>query len=199
MARKLKPYKVDQVHNEKTRITVEIMLDRETNTFFAMIGATKIEKDTAKECRDAVWVMLRDYTGLEWSSYIIIEHDYWDGRASVGLHEQTRGEVTLAFHRLHGAKISDKRWTSVPFEEDLPSKTYHFGQDHYMHGWDRSDDECVIPYSEEAWATLNLMIAKINELSNWLGKFTKRDDLIKLLSNPIGIPLLEDGKEKVKA
>ena len=179
---------------------MDIYLDREDKMFFGMIGPVRIARNTAEECAKEVRKKLQDYTGLEWKSFIVISHDSWGGSSSNNGHSETRAHVELSFHRLKAAKTIDGTWTQLKFEDDVPSGVYHYGKSHYMHRWYRNpdnpqdDDECVIPYTEAAWNTLNQMVAKMNELSDWLDKFTKRKDLAKLLNNPKGIPLLGAGK-----
>lgn len=187
MARKLKPYEVDQVHNSKTGIMVKIMLDRNSNTFFGMVGPVRFDSVTAEDCKKKVRAALNDYTGLDWQPYIHIEiagGEY--GLCSDG-HKPKTARVSLEFYRLYGAKTVDGTWTQKKFEEDMPGHKRHSDDDSfYMSRWYRrtDDDSNIIPYTEEAWATLHVMRGRINDIAKGLTALAERKDFAKMLSNP---------------
>lgn len=201
MPRKLKPYKVDHVGNQKTGVNVEIMLDRDSQTFFGMVGTIRIEAESAKACKTAVNKALRDYTGMDWQPYIIIGSFRWDGHSTVNGYEESRTEISLKFHRLLGAKAVDGSWSSKPFEEDAPGGDgYHFKEEHYINRWYRPDEdddynydnERVIPYTKEAWDTLLRMQTRIEEVGAFLRDLFKRDDIEMLLNEGRDLKLLKD-------
>jgi hypothetical protein len=198
MPRKLKPYKVDEVLNPKTGIKVDIMLDRNDKVFFGMVGPTRIEAPTAEECEKAVRKALRDYTGLEWQSFIIVDSEGGESHWRTSGHETRNANVSLRFHRLYGAKTVDGTWVQKPFEEDAPGGSYHFDAEHYMRRWWRGDDESTIPYTDEAWATLNTMRDRIEGIAEFLKELIGRKDFAALLNNPKSDLLLGSGQKRGK-
>ncbi len=192
MARKLKPYKVDQVVNQTTGIKVDIMLDREDKTFFGMVGESRIGAQTAKECMGKVRELLKDFTGMVWEPYIVVSSSGGSSHHTYDGHQSENASVQLVFHRLLGAETVEKTWVQLPFEEDAPGGSYHFGPDHYTERWWRGKDTSVaiIPYTEEAWSTLGMMRDRINDIAAFLEKLVGRKDFEKLLNNPKGNLLL---------
>jgi hypothetical protein len=194
MTRKLKPYKIERVTNQKTGIGVDIMLDREDQTFFGMVGPTRIEGETAAGCKRLVRKALKDFTGLQWGAFIVIDHAGGDAHEWHSKHKAEAAHVELRYHRLLGARTIEGTWVERPFEEDTPGG-YHFGQDRYVNRWHRDDESgSILPYTEAAWGTLCMMRSRIEEIATYLENLTKRDDFVRLLNNPQGeAPLLGAG------
>lgn len=195
MARKLKPFKVDRVVNAKTRVSVDIFLDRNKQTFFGMIGPTKIEAATAKECKALVLAALRDYSGLIWKPFLWIEVESKDRSHHHRIHNYAGGQcrVAVRFARFMGAKAVDGKWVEKPFDEDVHTHS-PFKDEYLMKFWARGDNlpDGVIAYSEEAWASLQDIERRMNELGRQLlrvidGEFLMlrgRDLISKVLPAP---------------
>lgn len=193
MPRKLKPYKVDRVTNSKTGVGVDILLDREDRVFFGMVGPTRIQSDTADECKKRVRNALRNYKGLEWKGFIILNAEETEhGWSNNGFKVINTG-LNLTFHRLMGAKTSDGAWTCKPFEEDVHPDS-PFSEEDRMKLWYRdARSKKIIPYTQEVWSTLMEMHKRIKKMGKDLEKFCKRKNIGKLLTQAGAMKMLGAG------
>lgn len=195
MPRKLKPYKVDTVTNRQTGITVDILLDRNDTpaVFYGMVGPIRIQAATDVECQKLVRRALKDYTGLEWKKFIILAAEKTGHDWIRSGYKTINAGLSLAFHRLQGAKTVDGTWTSKPFDEDVVKHTA-FTDDYHMRQWYRDGDDVTIPYSEKVWATLLEMKCRIDTMGKFLEDLLKTKDLVGLLSSRNATRLLSAGQ-----
>lgn len=180
MVRPLKPYKVDRVHNHKTGISVDIMLDRDSCEFFGVVGGKRFTYKTASECKREVRKMISGYEGLKWRKFIEIKmtsvNDVYSNRAEFGL-ETPCFDANFQIRRFEGARSVDETWVQRPFKEDLEH------QDSAIQRWPKHkcDGGAIVVYSEAAWKTLNEIIVRLGDLIARLEEFTKKKDFKKQL------------------
>lgn len=200
MSRTLKPMKVDVFQDYKKRITVEIMLDRNTKTFFAEFNGKKFEAPDAagveRQVKDAVdsstpiaWVRViqlscddREETASGWTRY--------GNRRKNGGHEC---ELKFDFCRKELGEIGAET-LERPFPEDLRDDEDRERQARFPTAYAEScrkwEKEQQIPYSEDTWATLNDLVAAVDKARTKLAALFDPKDGGRLLAAMTGAPLL---------
>jgi len=185
MARKLKPYKVDTI-SVHARGSYDMFLDREDHVFFGMVGPTRIEAKTAEECRGLLYQAAKEFKGLEWRRFIMVDGQGWHGHATYNGHEQHCSQVNVGFHRFEAAKTLDGSWVERPFMEDLhPDVQNERRQEHdtsrWIEGREHKDPigkiKGLIEYSDEAWATLNQFKAALDAIAGRIEAMIAGPDL----------------------
>lgn len=159
MSRSLKPLKVEDFWDSKTRGRVELMLNRDDKVFFAVIEHEKIEAPSINELRAKVKEALSKLTQVEWSRVIELSVSRRGGGWGNSEHiDRHQAELGVTFMRFEVGKTAGGINLKRPFPED---EHEHWREDlaanplmHSSSDYDHESNE-RIPYSEAAWTALN--------------------------------------------
>jgi len=201
MSRQLKPLRVDSFYDGKRRLSIDIMLDRNDKTFFAKVDHTSLTAPSVAELKGKIKTELLNSKPPEWTRVIqlgVTEKDEsW--RRSRGGHVTThQAGLEIHFSRKEVATLRG-RLIERPFREDVPDAWHEdFDGDALRYSETAYNDEekHQIPYSAEAWATLNECVTALEKARTRLEVLFNPKDGGRLLAARAlgGVALLGDGK-----
>jgi hypothetical protein len=175
--RQLKPQKVEDFHDRPRRQMFDLMLDRNSLTFFALIQGERLEATSIIELRKLVASKCTTLSTVEWSKVIELElHEKPDGgshwnRKVDGTEEN---ELRFQFSRFEIGQLADGTKLKRRFTEDLPEfKRADQERDGCAHTTRlvNYEIEKQIPYSEERWAALLEVSAGLDRARERLARF----------------------------
>lgn len=198
MARALKPLKVDSVHSDKAKATVEVFLDRNENTFFATVQGKKLTAPTVEEVKKKTREMLTAWKPLEWKQVIQLRVDDWDLHSGQGGYvPERRAHLSFRFERKEIAEsFSGAGWLERPFPEDKGEHAearVEADPLYYSQTCRKDELEDQIPYSDEAWAVLMGLIDATEKAKEKLKAMFDPKTQGRLLLQLAGQPLLGAG------
>lgn len=162
MARTKKSRKVGRVEFPPAGLAADIMFDPNTLKFHATVDDETFHHDAAKELEGIVLRALRDSASLVWEPVIRVE-----ALTPFASRSDTPGFVGFRVTRFRWAKkangkLAQMRWgeTETRFAKAF---FWHPGQGEFKPPITEGDDY-YLPYSEDLWATLDLLLDKIGEL-----------------------------------
>lgn len=194
MPRQLKPYKVDEFTHYKSGWRVDIMLDRNDRTFFAVVQGKRVGAADAAECTKLAKALCDELCILDWHKYIIVNlrsgtrfefrEQRLDDEPVIGLDFET---VTLA-----SKPGTPGEWIKLDtrFPNGIESVRDHWGGN----PGDKSATQVVIDYTPEAEAALKSMQQAIIVLKKKLSDFLQHKDLPARLASCAAQMLITDGK-----
>lgn len=180
MPRTLKPQKVGEVRHDKTRMVVDIMLDRNKLDFFAKVGTEEIREDTAPKCKEAVLEKMASMVQYKWEPMIIVRHDNhrpdpkerWRSHSDDARY--TRAQVEFKFRRLERSPspsgkgfVERKHILDVNASDEYEMKRREEEQDVQNFAMWEMEFE-IVPYTEETWNGLMRLHASIERANDQL-------------------------------
>lgn len=74
MPRQLKPYLIGEVTDARSRVTVQVYLDRnaEPKVFFGEVSGERVQADSESGCRQAILAKLHEVVRYEWRRVIVV-------------------------------------------------------------------------------------------------------------------------------
>jgi hypothetical protein len=185
MTRKLKPYEVDSIKNLETGVRVIIYLDRESKTFFGVLGDKSYEAKTAQECRLTLFEALKTYRPFVWEKIIeahTVEVDHMNHEPPGGVAEDSHSvHFELHFRRYQRARSLAEKESYLErgfgvVEEDFDD----VWRKKWTHNWTDSNS-VILPYTDETWEKLCALKAGIEELNRRLNLLLDPKDGAKRL------------------
>jgi len=165
MSRSLKPLSVEQMHDQRTRTTVEIMFDRNDKVFFGVVEHARISAPAIGELRDAVKAALAKLQKVAWSRVIELsvsksDHNKWGQSGHIA---RLQVELDVSFSRFEVGKTSAGLYLKRPFTEDLhdswrdsvENDPLRYSSTDFDGNPKKGDKVNRIPYSEATWVALN--------------------------------------------
>lgn len=190
MGRTLKPYKVDEIKDPKSKVVVDIFLDRNEKDFFGVVQNETVRAKTAEECGNQVRARLEEARKFEWRSLIEITFP------STRRYNRVEGAVGVEFDRYQIAQTPTGDWIQRPYyspeeETDLQKPVKETGRWHglseknqkrhdrqsgsdirdYHPPREGEEGRTEIPYTEEAWRALNDLRAQLKVVQEKLEEF----------------------------
>lgn len=212
MPRALKPMKVGEVHHPNLHIRVDVMLDRNSNTFFVEYAGQKISDKTAEGCSHAAYKFIETNATLKFQQIIVVNRLQpfcRDGAAFVGM-EFDRHEVAHCDYSAPG--WGKGSWVERPWTPKGGTPNTDFTMlRHYGGATPQEPDkidfnletnsarQAVMPYSEEAWTALEILEQNIRRATKQLDELMCSKDLeikLKLISsgNILALPPKEESE-----
>ena len=73
MPRKLKPYKIGEVRSHRYGQHTDLLLDRNMDppVFYAVVGDTRVQAESAAECRRLIQAEFKQQANLKWKQVIV--------------------------------------------------------------------------------------------------------------------------------
>lgn len=224
MARQLKPQKVDYVGDSKTGQHVDIMLDRNENTFFAKVGDERVTDNTANGCKEKARKLLQTLRDFDWKPYIWVQPpeekergSYWGGGRNAVSKMETK--LVFQFWRAEIAQRPDGNWVERQFldengladddsrdlaEQHLKDRAESnrsdrtSGDDIHNH-WpqhEKTYGTIKLPYNPAIWAALMAVKDRIEQARTQLDDIVKSDQFEnRLLLVAKNLKLLPEGKK----
>ena len=181
MPRVLKPVKVDSVHHDRLGVRVDIMLDRNNNTFFAEYTTITVRAKSADECKREAWKLIESQAVLEFRKIIQINRLQpfcRDGSAFVGMEFSRHDIAPSSGYPNHWV---ERHW--VEEGEEMPKDWKIWISDYSgckpgstEPGFNRQTNTahaCCVPYSKEAWIALEALEANIRRACAQLDEMMK--------------------------
>jgi len=200
MARLLKPQKVDSIYDNRTRMTIDLWLNRNENTFFATVGTDEIKAAAIHELKEKVRGHLaRMDVDVVWSRFIYL-HVREPNDSSWPSRKNTTREIEFSFRRMEVATItgfqSRPRRVERPFDEDIEDAARESRKRNPL--WDvdtcHDDEADLFPYTEELWASVNSIADGLERARERLTKLCDPADKGAALLAAGKARLLGDGK-----
>lgn len=196
MPRQLKPYKVDEFTHQKSGWRVDVMLDRQDKTFFAIVQGKRVGATDAAECTKLAKALCDELCVLDWRKYIIVD-----------LTSKRLGYNGGADHRLDDDPVIGLEFEVVTLAPK-PGKpgawvrldhTWRDGTECVRDHWggnpgDKGETRVVIDHTPEAEAALESMQQAIVALKKKLSDFLQHKDLPARLASCAAQMLITDGK-----
>jgi hypothetical protein len=225
MPRNLKPMKVDYVHDSKTEQYVDVMLDRNSNDFFAKVGEETVRDATAAGCKEKARKLLISLRDFKWTPYIWVqvkeerESGFYGTRAGRGA-DRITVKLEFEFSRGELAARPDGKFVTRHYldEKGLSDSDYrlHGNAPEYLAGdaehnrsvrsrgedicnyWPEHDQENVrLDYNEATWLALNAVKERIEQAKKQLQDVVKSADFEKkLILVAANLKFLPEGKKK---
>lgn len=178
MTRALKPQVVGSITSTSTKEKVELMLDRNSNIFFATVNGKRYEQPGFTDLHILITNILKESLKLEWIPVIHIETQD-AGRPSMSA---LRSELSLILDRFYICAVpqtegKDKIFKSLwVTEEDrrqaTMSESYSLNSlklPYYKQG------SAFIPYNDKVWAGLLNICSSIKDAATYLDKLLQED------------------------
>jgi hypothetical protein len=193
--RPLKPYKVDYVYDGKLRVRVEIMFDRDAKLFFAELHTERVQAPSVDECKKLAREMIPRVVQMEWKPYIVVESctDH-DNRYSHHGRTGHNVELSFVFSRLEITKNLQGHMIERLHVLDWPHKD-HQRQTSACN----QDEDKLIPYSAELWASLVALKEQIEGAGDRLSRLVEdRKNLPARLAagNVLALPAAPEARRR---
>jgi hypothetical protein len=181
MPRKLKPYLVGDITNQASGQKFEILLDRETKTFFADVLGTKIEAPTAEECAKRAHEQAARVTKMTWQKIIIISAGDISCRHTLSLtydiHEIGR---KVEYKDGHGWSYVERHESPKFGREEETQYSYRDFHEERVKG-NPYRGIFVLPWSEAVEAALKEIILRIGAVTKQLRELLGQPDVASRL------------------
>jgi hypothetical protein len=186
MPRKLKPYKVDDVHHRLAK--VDIMFDREDKVFFAQLGIERVEAPDVETCKKLTVEMIPRAVQLEWKPMIEVE----GGIDEVQKHHCEHVRLVLSYVRFEFAERLDGGQLQRAHSEDSDDPTRR--SERYV---EYPEMRTLLPYTEETWAALGRLRETIEAAGNRLEAIRKKPEaLLAMLAGKTSFLALPEAAPK---
>lgn len=164
MPRPLKPYVVDSVWCESTRLRVDILFDRNRKNFFAKVGTNEVRAKDVEGCKVLARDLAAQSVAFSWTPIIVIDKTC---KCSANLYSgegpKRYAGVDVEFRRIEVSPDPSPRrggkpghvWRRHPLDvgdDELDLEDRRLFRDVCSH--QDYGSTCEVPYTEEAWAAL---------------------------------------------
>lgn len=199
--RQRKPQKVDTISLGRSRMAVDLFLDRNSLDFFAKLGLETVRDPTVEGLRAKAREAWANWQPEVWDEFIFVSVGGSVGAQDfVGRGQTQNASMDIHFYRrevatrLDGEKV--ERVHRLDREErirKLPSKyrqkeREHLETDVAKH-W-APEDYVQLAYSDAAWSNLCLLRDQLAEMAAQAEKFVRRADFAKKISGETVVALL---------
>lgn len=160
MSRSLKPSKAEHYFDSKTRQAIDLMLDRNENTFFAVVQHEKLTAPAIHELRQKVKAALAKLAPVKWERVLelSVSQGHRGGYGNSEHIESHEAELSVEFKRFEIGKTSTGVNLKRPFPEDehemwrkdieSVNPLMHSSTDYDVENAHR------IPYTDAVWTAL---------------------------------------------
>lgn len=158
MSRSLKPLKVEHFHDQKTRCSADLMLNRDDKVFFAVVEHEKIEAPSINELREKVKKAFSEMAQVQWTRVIelnVSKDKGWNRQS--GHIEEHEVELSVSFQRFEVGKTAAGIYLKRPLREDEHEMWLSdLDANPLLHSTSDWDHKAAsrIPYTEATWAAL---------------------------------------------
>ena len=189
----LKPLKVDTVRSSNGLVTADVMLNRDTKTFFVEVSGRRVEAPTAADAMKQGRKALDDSQSHVWEELIEVSAPTEDWRNDPGevarlafvfrrferaVDPMKKGEHLERPHRLDVRKVDEERRAKLLDVKQYCGRRVDPGPaDHDGH------EPALVAYDQKVWDRLVGIQVALTEIGTKLQKLLERPDVAEVLAS----------------